>query len=139
MNRTFEKQVVMCVDDEPAILSALERTLRLEPYEVITTNSPERALKWAETRDISLIITDQRMPRMQGTELLLELSNRSPAMARIILTAYPERTMNTPGLRRWTECVISKPWDNTMLRKTIRQLLLDRELDLTQEEEALRP
>jgi response regulator RpfG family c-di-GMP phosphodiesterase len=139
MNRTFEKQVVMCVDDEPAILSALERSLRQEPYEVITTNSPERALKWAQTRDISLIITDQRMPRMQGTELLLELSNRSPATARIILTAYPERAMTTPGLRRWTECVISKPWDNTMLRKTIRQLLLDRELDLTQEEEALRP
>jgi response regulator RpfG family c-di-GMP phosphodiesterase len=139
MNRSFERHLVMCVDDEPAILSALQRSLRLEPYEVITTDRPERALKWVATRDISLVITDQRMPGMQGTELLLEISKRSPATAGVILTAHPGSTISTPGLRQWTECMISKPWDNTMLRKTIRQLLLDRELDLNQEEEALKP
>jgi DNA-binding NtrC family response regulator len=139
MNRRFERHLVMCVDDERAILSAIQRSLRLEPYEVITTDRPELALQWAATRDISLVITDQRMPGMQGTELLLEISKRSPTTARVILTAYPGCTMSTPGLRHWTECMISKPWDNTMLRKTIRQLLLDREMDLTHEEEALKP
>jgi len=134
MKRTIERHVVVCVDDEPAILSALKRSLRAEPYELLTTESPESALKWVGTRDVSLIITDQRMPGMEGTELLEEIWKCSPSTARIILTAYPGDTIGTPGLRHWTECMISKPWDNVMLRKTIRQLLGDRDLDLKQEE-----
>jgi response regulator RpfG family c-di-GMP phosphodiesterase len=134
MKRTIERHVVVCVDDEPAILSALRRSLRAEPYELLTTESPESVLKWVGTRDISLVITDQRMPGMEGTQLLEEVSKRSPSTARIILTAYPGDTIGTPGLRHWTECMISKPWDNVMLRKTIRQMLGDRELDLQQEE-----
>jgi response regulator RpfG family c-di-GMP phosphodiesterase len=134
MNRTIERHVVICVDDEPAILSALRRSLRAEPYELLTTESPESVLKWVGTRDISLVITDQRMPGMAGTELLEEVLKRSPSTARIILTAFPGDTMATPRLRSWTECMISKPWDNVMLRKTIRQMLGERELDLQQEE-----
>jgi response regulator RpfG family c-di-GMP phosphodiesterase len=139
MNRLIERHVVVCVDDEPAILSALKRSLRAEPYEILTTDSPEHALRWVGTRDVSLIITDQRMPRMEGTELLEEISKRSPSTARIILTAYPGDAVGTPGLRQWTECMISKPWDNRMLRKTIRQLLGDRELDQRDEEASREP
>ncbi len=135
MNRTIERHVVVCVDDEPAILSALRRSLRAEPYELLTTEDPASVLRWVGTRDVSLVITDQRMPGMEGTELLEEVSKRSPSTARIILTAYAGDTIGTPGLRTWTECMISKPWDNVMLRKTIRQLLGERELDLRQEEE----
>ena len=134
MKRTIERHVVVCVDDEPAILSALRRSLRAEPYDLLTTENPESALKWVGTRDVSLIITDQRMPGMVGTELLEEISKRSPSTARIILTAYPGDAMGAPRVRHWTECMISKPWDNGMLRKTIRQLLGDRDLDLEQEE-----
>ena len=135
MNRTIERHVVVCVDDEAAILSALRRSLRAEPYELLTTESPASVLQWVGTRDISLVITDQRMPGMEGTELLEEVSRRSPSTGRILLTAYPGDTISTPGLRHWTECMISKPWDNVMLRKTIRQVLGDRELDRIQEEE----
>ncbi len=134
MKRTIERHVVVCVDDEPEILSALRRSLRAEPYELLTTEDPERVLRWVRTRDVSLVITDQRMPRMEGTELLEKVSKRSPSTARMILTAYAGGTIGTPGLRHWTECMISKPWDNRMLRKTIRQILGDRELDFKQEE-----
>src|SRR4029453_14043942 len=128
MNRLIERHVVVCVDDEPAILSALRRSLRSENYEILTTESPEHALRWVGTRDVSLVITDQRMPLMAGTELLGEGSRRSPSTARIMLTAYPGDTMS-PSLRHWTECMVSKPWDNRMLRKVIKQLLDERELD----------
>lgn len=134
MNRTIERHLVVCVDDEPAILSALKRSLRSEPYEVLTTESPEHALGWVRSRDVSLVISDQRMPRMEGTDLLEEVSRRSPSTARILLTAYAGSAMGTPGLRQRTECMISKPWDIVMLRKTIRQLLCDRELDEKDEE-----
>jgi len=135
MNRFIEKHCVVCVDDEPAILSALKRALRVEPYEVLTTPSPELALRWVGTRDVSLIITDQRMPGMEGTELLEQVCRRSPSTACIILTAYPGSTMSSPGIRRWLECMISKPWDSGMLRRTIKQLLRERELERREEEE----
>jgi response regulator RpfG family c-di-GMP phosphodiesterase len=129
MNRLIERHEVVCVDDEPAILAALRRSLRSENYEILTTESPEHALRWVGTREVSLVITDQRMPLMAGTELLEEVSRRSPSTARIILTAYPGDTFETAGLRHWTECMVSKPWDNRMLRKVIKQLLGERELD----------
>jgi response regulator RpfG family c-di-GMP phosphodiesterase len=134
MNRIIERHCVVCVDDEPAILAALRRSLRQDPYDVLTTLSPEDALRWVGSREVSLVISDQRMPGMQGTELLEEVSRRSPSTARIILTAYPGETVATPGLRRRLECMISKPWDTAMLRRTIRQLLMERELDARQEE-----
>jgi response regulator RpfG family c-di-GMP phosphodiesterase len=129
MKRATERHVVVCVDDEPAILSALRRSLRSEPYELLTTENPESALEWVDSRDVSLVITDQRMPGMVGTELLEEVLKRSPSTARILLTAYPGSTASEPGLREWTECMISKPWDEGMLRKTIRQLLGSRDPD----------
>lgn len=127
MNRLIERHVVLCVDDEPAILAALRRLLRNEPYEILTTDQPDRALKWVDTRDVSLVISDQRMPGMLGTELMERVSLRSPSTARIILTAFPASTVSSPGLRHRTDCMISKPWDSGMLRRTIRQLLVDRE------------
>jgi response regulator RpfG family c-di-GMP phosphodiesterase len=137
MNRIIERHCVVCVDDEPAILAALRRSLRREPYDLLTTPSAADALHWIATREVSLIITDQRMPGMQGTELLEEVSRCSPSTARIILTAYPGATATTPGLGRRLECMISKPWDSGMLRRTMRDLLWEREMDARQEEEAL--
>jgi response regulator RpfG family c-di-GMP phosphodiesterase len=138
MNRLIERHVVISVDDEPAILSSLRRCLRSEPYELLTTDDPDRVLQWITKLDVSLVITDQKMPGLQGTDLLEEVSKRSPSTARIILTSYPEDTCSVPGVRGRTECLISKPWDNGMLRRTIRQLLQDREWDLEQEEQAVR-
>jgi DNA-binding NtrC family response regulator len=132
-SRLIERHLVICIDDEAAILAALKRSLRHEAFDLLTTEDPEDALRWVRTRDISLVITDQRMPAMQGTDLLDEVSRRSPSTARIILTAYPGSTAATPRLCHRTECMISKPWDTPMLRRTIRRLLLDRELDDCQE------
>ncbi|HXX93242.1 MAG TPA: response regulator [Planctomycetota bacterium] len=128
MSRVITRHLILCVDDEPPILAALARSLRNDPYEILTTERPDRALRWVETREISLIISDQRMPGMQGTELLEEVSRYSPSTARIILTAYPGATVSCPGLRQRTDCIISKPWDPGMLRRTVRYLLLEREL-----------
>jgi response regulator RpfG family c-di-GMP phosphodiesterase len=127
MNRLTERHVVVVVDDEPAVLSALRRSLRQEPYQILATAEPEQALRWVESRDVSAVISDQRMPRMAGTELLNRVGERSPATARIILTAHPGPTAGTPGLKRSIECLIEKPWDDAMLRRTIRGFLSERE------------
>lgn len=120
------RHVLVLVDDEPQILSALRRELRRESWEVLATDLPGRVLDWVDTREVSLVITDQRMPTMKGTELLAEIRRRSPATARVLLTAYPD-TAAEPELRTLTDALISKPWDPAMLAGSIRDLLLERE------------
>ena len=120
------RHVLVLVDDEPRILSALGRELRRASWDVLSTDLPGRALDWVDTREVSLIISDQRMPSMKGTELLAEIRRRSPATARVLLTAYPEAAVE-PELRTYTDALISKPWDPGMLARAVGDLLRERE------------
>ena len=128
MKRLKERHMVVLVDDEPEILAALRRSLAREPYLVLTTSRPKEALRWVESLDVSAVVSDERMPDMTGTELLARVSDRSPATARIILTAYAGPTAQLPRLRQSIECMIAKPWDDSMLRLALREFLSDREL-----------
>jgi len=128
MKRLNERHMVVLVDDEPEVLKALKRSLAREPYLVLTTLRPKEALRWVESLDVSAVVSDERMPDMTGTELLARISDRSPATARIILTAYAGPTAQLPRLRHSIECMIAKPWDDSMLRLALREFLSDREL-----------
>jgi len=129
MKRLRERHVVVLVDDEPEVLSALRRSLRREPYQVLSTSRPGEALRWIESIDVSAVVSDERMPEMTGTELLSRVTARSPATSRIILTAYGGEVARVPNLRRSIECVIAKPWDDAMLRSALREFLFERELE----------
>jgi two-component system NtrC family sensor kinase len=118
--------VVLAVDDQPEILDALRRLLRKEPYELRTTRSPAEALGWIRQDRIDLLIADERMPEMRGTDLLEQVRDCSPGTVRIILTGYPGSATLDYGLSQSVEWLISKPWNDDALRLTIRQLLEDR-------------
>ena len=126
LNRWLE---VVLVDDEPRVLGSLRRLLRYEPYDLLTTSHPDVARQWIEDRDVSLLITDERMPEIDGHRLVEETWKHSPSTACVILTAYPVTTIRVPGLREGLHAIITKPWDDEMIRRTIRQLLYERELD----------
>src|SRR5688500_11153949 len=66
--RRLKDQVVLCVDDDPAVLASLRRLLRREPYVVETVDSPQQALDRVEQGDVSLVLLDQRMPGMCGSD-----------------------------------------------------------------------
>jgi DNA-binding NtrC family response regulator len=122
-----ETQVVVCIDDDPPVLSAVRRLLRNEPYEVLTTEDPEEVLRLVGTREVDLIIADQRMPRMLGTDLFKAVRQRSPKTACVILTGHADLSdiagaMNDGAVDR----LIRKPWDDADFRKLIRQLLEQR-------------
>lgn len=138
MRFPIEFETVVCVDDQPEILSALRRTLAGEPYAVRTTADPRLLFEWMDRTDVGLVITDQRMPEISGTELLQAVAQRSPTTARIVLTAYPGETVWVPKLGVRTDCLIDKPWDGVMLRRTVRELLLSRWLGRVEEEIALK-
>jgi DNA-binding NtrC family response regulator len=119
-----ETQVVICIDDDPPVLSAIRRLLRREPYEVVTTEDPEEVLRIVSSRGVALVIADQRMPRMLGTELFKAVRQKSPETACVILTGHADLSdiagaMNDGAVDR----LIRKPWDDADFRKLIRQLL----------------
>src|SRR5262245_19191871 len=85
-----QRQVVVCIDDDAPVLSAVRRLLRHEPYEVITTIDPAEVLRLVGTREVNLIIADQRMPQMLGTELLKAVRQRSPGTICVFLTGHAD-------------------------------------------------
>ena len=122
------KHLVVCVDDDASVLSALRRLLRGEPYEFISTDSTEAALDLVRTRDVSLIIADFRMPEMSGTGLLQLVKSCSPKTVRVLLTGYPRATWVVQAQERdLMHGVYGKPWENEELKQTILKWLRDLE------------
>lgn len=109
--------VVLCVDDDPAVLSSLRRVLRFEPYEVETQEDPVRALERVARGDVRLVILDQRMPGMCGSEFAAEVRRISPDTVRVMLTAYPHH------LSHDVQWLVGKPWNDEALKLTLLQLL----------------
>ena len=118
---------VLIVDDDPETLAALRRLLEREPYDVITTARPRLALEWMDRKNISLAISDQRMPEMEGDLFLESVWKKSPGTARLLLTGYPETIGLIPRSRQVLLRVMAKPWNDEILKRTIRLLLRERE------------
>jgi len=122
------KKKVLYVDDEPANLIALKRLFRDEPFDLITETSPMKALSRIETLKPAVVISDQCMPEMQGTEFLKQVEYRHPDCVRIILTGQADldaamEAINEGHVFRF----IQKPWDNDDLKTQISAALEHRE------------
>ena|SRR5689334_22639613 len=117
------RPVVLCIDDEKPILSALTRLLGREPYELVTTDNPEEALDRIRSGGVNLVVADYRMPGMSGTSLFQVIKAASPSTVRIMLTGYPRdawiQAAEENGLMR----VCTKPWDDAELKQLIRKQL----------------
>ena len=119
-----DERVVVCVDDEPAILASLRRLFRNESCVLLTTEKPDEAMTWILERKARVVIADQRMPSMSGLQLLEMVHACSPETARVMLTGQSDLT----GIlkRRSLEAVehlVRKPWEPEEFRNTVRRLL----------------
>ena len=115
--------VVLVVDDEPEVLSALRRFFRDESFSIATAESSELALDLLKTTEIDLIIADERMPVMTGTQLLRKAREYSPRTTRALLTGYPSAAMVGLGFEAGADAFIFKPWDGPTLRETVRGIM----------------
>src|SRR5579859_2290779 len=128
MSDPAEVPVVVCVDDEPAILAALQRLLRREPYQVLTTENPEEAMTLILEKKASLVIADQRMPAMSGLGLLEQVRACSPSTVRVMLSGQSDLTGILKRKRiEAIEWMLRKPWDGQEVKTTLRGLLSRRE------------
>ena len=108
---------ILLVDDEPHILAAMTRSLTNTGYEVFTAAGGSQALAIMETRKIKVIVSDEQMEGMRGSELLAEVQKRFPLTLRILVSGYTTqemamRAVNEGGIYRF----FAKPWDDALLR-----------------------
>ena len=127
--KMHRQHVVVSIDDEPEVLRSLQRLLRQEPYEFLTTDKPDQALDWILEKHASMVITDQRMPSISGLDLLEVVKLCSPSTVRVMLTAHSDLT----GVMKLKEIdaiqrLLRKPWDSEGLKHCLRELLQEQEL-----------
>lgn len=129
MTMLHERPLVLCVDDDPQTLSSLHRLLRYEPYDFETTLDPMEAIERAERGEVDVLILDQVMPRMMGTDLIRMLRARSPDTVLIVLTAHPDREVIAQRAEHRIDRLVTKPWDDDELKHTIAQVLSARVIE----------
>jgi response regulator RpfG family c-di-GMP phosphodiesterase len=120
---------VLCVDDEPYVLNSLKRLLHKENYRVLTADSGKDALDLLKRNTVHLVVSDQRMPGMSGTELLLRIKSLYPDIIRIMLTGYTDVDAITESINKGhIYKFFLKPWNDHNLKLEIRQALEQYEL-----------
>ncbi len=113
--------VVLIVDDEVRILSAMRRMLRRERYEIVTAEGPFEALALLDEREVDLVLSDQKMPGMCGVELLAEIGRRHPRVARILITGWAEAVEEDELARQGIQGPLAKPWEDAELKEALRK------------------
>ena len=113
---------LLLVDDEPNNLRALKRVFRHEGYQVHTAESAREAFEILANVPISVIVSDQRMPEMSGTEFLSRVKSIYPDTVRIVLSGYTDLATVTGAINEGAIYkFLTKPWDDEALRRDIRQ------------------
>lgn len=134
---TPSKYQILFVDDEPNVLKSMLRIFRQENYGLLTANSGQEALSIMDQEVVQVVISDHRMPDMNGTDLLREIKKRYPATIRIMLTGYADvdavmGAVNDGAVYKF----ITKPWNDEDLRLTVGLAL--EQYDLIQENKTLK-
>jgi EAL domain-containing protein (putative c-di-GMP-specific phosphodiesterase class I)/CheY-like chemotaxis protein len=125
INQVFKHdsdRVVLFVDDDPTLISLLQRVFKDEGYLVLTSNDAAGAFELLATHDVGVIVSDQRMPHMSGTEFLHRVKDIYPHTMRIILSGYSEMSdvvdaVNQGSIYKF----ITKPWRAEQLKNVIRE------------------
>ena len=125
----MKKRTILIVDDEEMILKSVCRALRNENYRILTAINGKKGLEVLKDYDVHLVISDQRMPGMNGIDFLKQIKKDYPQILTIMLTGNAEieiamNAINEAGVYKF----ILKPWNDDNLKVTIRRALETLEL-----------
>ncbi len=124
------KYTILCVDDEKNILSSLRRLLRPDGYNVLLAGGGAEGLEILKEHHVDLIISDMRMPEMNGAEFLEQVYKEYPDTMRILLTGYSEISSTVDAINKGNIYkYISKPWEESDLKLTLRNALEQKSLE----------
>jgi len=115
----MDKPTLLCVDDEQRVLNSLKMLFKKD-YRVLTTTCGNQAVEWLKKEKVHVIISDQRMPRITGVEVLRKACEVSPNTMRILLTGYSDLaavigSINEGEIYRF----VNKPWSNGQINQLV--------------------
>jgi len=129
------EQTLLLLDDEENILRALSRVLRRDGYQILTARNAADAFALLAKYDVHVILSDQRMPEMNGTEFLSRVKDLYPATVRIVLSGYTDLKSVTDAINQGAIYkFLTKPWDDKELRTTIAQAFQHHDLIMKKDE-----
>jgi len=125
---------ILVVDDEEAILETMAFTFA-DDYEVYTSSDARSALQLLDEKaPFAVVLTDQRMPHMDGVEFLAEVCRRHPATVRMILTGFSDMQAIVQAINDGhVYAYISKPWEPDHLKQVMKQAVEHHELTIENE------
>jgi DNA-binding NtrC family response regulator len=117
----MQKPKIAFIDDEPRILRSLKMHFR-QSHDVFITTDASELMKYVSEHNVQVVISDQRMPDKQGTEVLRDIKAASPNTLRILLTGYADLnavidSVNEGEIYRY----ITKPWQNDELKQIVNK------------------
>jgi two-component system response regulator FixJ len=118
-----ESASVVVIDDDEAVLDSLRVLLESEGFSVETFQRASTFLQWFEGKLTGCLVTDVRMPDMDGIELLQALAARGPVPPVIVITGHGEVPLAVQAMKLGAHDFIEKPFDTTELMTSIRGAL----------------
>ncbi|MEH6347097.1 MAG: response regulator [Bermanella sp.] len=120
----MKNKTVLFVDDEISILNTLKRLLRNEEYQLLTASSAEEGLELLDSKKVDIVISDMRMPNIDGAEFLEKVKSKHPDIGRMIMSGFADlesvvKAINKGDINQF----ISKPWDNDTLKQVVKDHL----------------
>ncbi|HEY9094175.1 MAG TPA: HD domain-containing phosphohydrolase [Hydrogenophaga sp.] len=125
-----ESPTILTVDDEPSVLSALRRVFRAQGITTLQAASGAQGLELLKTTRVDMVISDMRMPEMDGAKFLEQVKKHDDGIVRVLLTGYADisstiAAINQGAIHRY----IAKPWDDQDLVLVVREALTRRHLE----------
>jgi len=121
---------VLCVDDEANILNALRRLFRQHGYRFLAAPGGAEGLKVLEAESVDLVISDMRMPEMNGAQFLQQVRERWPDTIRILLTGHSDISSTVAAINQGEIYrYIAKPWDDNEVPLIVRHALERKDLE----------
>jgi two-component system response regulator AtoC len=123
-----EKKQILVVDDEANLRKVLSAQLARDGYDVHTAEDGEEALAFLREHHIDLVITDLKMPKMDGMDLLRAAVRDDPSLPVVMLTAHGTIDNAVEALKSGAFDYITKPFDQNEVRQIVRKALRTRDL-----------
>ena len=120
-----QRWTILVVDDEPDMLENVARILQRGPYVCLTASSARDALALLDRERLDLILTDLRMPGIDGLRLIRAARRLRPATPIVMVTAYAADRAAQAGLLAGATALLTKPFTAAQLLETTRKILQD--------------
>jgi adenylate cyclase len=121
---------LLFIDDEEGVRRSITRALKREPYTIYTAENGDTGIRLAQEylSEITIVISDYKMPGLDGLETLARIASISPEVTRVLLTGYATMESAINATNEGLDGFLTKPFDNVELRSKIQEIMIKKRL-----------